>query len=78
MFYANLMQKGKVAYFARGYNYYRVHTNNVSTVTKKQDHIEEIKRIHAYYDQEFHLDAKQKKEIQKRYQFLAKVWRVKV
>ena len=36
VFYANLMQLGKISYVAKTYNYYRVHNNNVSTVTKKR------------------------------------------
>ncbi len=76
MFYSNLMQKGKIAYIAYPYNYYRVHTNNVSTITKKEDHFNEIKRIHCYFDEKFHLNEKQKKEIDKRYQFLKNVWQL--
>ncbi len=74
LFYVNVMQHGKVAFCAKTLNYYRVHGNNVSSVTKKDAHLKEIKRIHEYFDKTFHLDKKQKKEIQKRYSFLRKAW----
>ncbi len=76
MFYVNVMRQGKIAYTAKTYNYYRVHLNNVSTVTKKQDHLNEIKQIHQYFDQVYHLTNWQKEEIKKRYQFLKKAWKI--
>lgn len=77
VFYANLMQLGKISYVAKTYNYYRVHNNNVSTVTKKEDHLKEIEQIHHYFDTVFHLNGWQKEEIEKRYRFLKKVWKIK-
>lgn len=77
VFYANLMQLGKISYVAKTYNYYRVHNNNVSTVTKKEDHLKEIEQIHHYFDTTFHLTGWQKEEIEKRYEFLKKVWKIK-
>ena len=37
----------------------------------------EIKNIHSYYDKKFGLTSKQKKEIDKRYDFLNEVWNLK-
>ena len=77
LFYVNVMQNGKIAYSSKTLNYYRVHGNNVSSVTKKDAHLKEIKKIHAYFDEQFKLTKFQKKEIQKRYAFLEKVWNLK-
>lgn len=77
IFYVSLMQKGKIAYSNKTMNYYRVHGNNVSSVTKKQDHLNEIKRIHKYYENNYGLDKKQKEEINKRYEFLKEAWGLK-
>lgn len=74
LFYVNIMQKGKVAYVNKLYNYYRVHGNNVSSITKKDAHLKEIKRIYKYYDETFKLTKFQKKEMEKRYKFLKEVW----
>jgi glycosyltransferase involved in cell wall biosynthesis len=77
LFYANVINKGKIAYYNKPLNYYRVHGNNVSSVMKKQAHIDEIKKIHKYFDKKFNLDKKQKNEIEKRYDFLNKAWNLK-
>lgn len=77
LFYVNIMHKGFIAYYNRPLNYYRVHGNNVSSVTKKQDHMNELIRIHNYYDKTYGLTSEQKKEIDKRYKFLRKVWKLK-
>lgn len=77
LFYANIMHKGSVAFYNKPLNYYRVHGNNVSSITKKEAHIKEIMSIHDYYDKTYGLNNKQKKEIQKRYKFLKKVWGLK-
>lgn len=74
IFYANVMQEGKVAYFNKALNYYRVHGNNVSSVTKKEAHMKEMKEIHQYYRDQFKLSEEQEKEIKKRYSFLKEVW----
>ena len=76
VFYSYLMHLGDVAYSKKTYNYYRVHDNNVSTVTKKEDHIQEIKNIYNYYDQKYSLNSFQKDEMKKRCDFLKKVWRL--
>ena len=39
--------------------------------------MEEIKKIHEYYDKTYGLNNKQKKEIKKRYIYLEKVWKLK-
>ena len=73
LFYVNVMLKGKVAYVNKPINYYRVHGNNVTSTTKKEKHLQEIMAIHDYFDKNYHLNDKQKKEIQARYK-LKKVW----
>ena len=77
LLYANIMQLGDISYYDKTLNYYRVHGNNVSSVTKKEAHIKEIKKIHNYYEKNYGLNKKQKKEIEKRYKFLKKVWKLK-
>lgn len=77
LLYANIMQLGKVAYTKDVLNFYRVHGDNVSSVTKKEAHIKEMKQIHEYYDKTYGLNKTQKKEIQKRYKFLEKAWNLK-
>lgn len=74
LFYANVMSLGKVSYVNKPLNYYRVHGNNVSSVTRKEDYINELKRIYEYYSKKFGLDKKQIKEIKKRYQILKDAW----
>lgn len=68
------MKNGKIAFCNKAINYYRVHGNNVTSVTKKQAHFDEIVKIHKALDQEFKLNSNQKKEINKRYKFLKNVW----
>ncbi len=77
LFYVNVMKNGKIAYSSKTLNYYRVHGNNVSSVTKKDAHLKEIKQIHAYFDKQFKLTNFQKEQIEKRYKFLEKVWNLK-
>lgn len=74
LFYINAMDKGKIAFYNKPLNYYRLHGNNVTSTTKKQLHLNELKRVHQYIDNKYHLNSKQKKEIQKRYKFLERVW----
>lgn len=76
LFYANVMQTGKIAYTNKTLNYYRVHGNNVSSTTKKENHMKEIKKIHEYYKKNYGLNEFQKKQIEKRYAFLNKVWKL--
>ena len=72
------MLKGKVAYSAKPLNYYRVHGNNVTSVTKKQKHFDELLRIHDNINSKIHFTEKQKAELRKRYKFLRKTWGVKI
>ena len=74
LFYVYVMSKGKIAYFNKPLNYYRMHGSNVTSTTKKKLHLEEIKRVHQYIEETYGLDKKQKKEIEKRYKFLERVW----
>lgn len=76
VFYSNIMHRKnkKVAYINKTLNYYRVHNTNISSTTKKVDHINEIKKIHNFYRKKYGLSKKQENEINKRYQFLEKVW----
>lgn len=77
LFYTNVMKTGKIAFINSALNYYRVHGNNVTSTTKKEKHIEEIKRIHKRIDDEFKLTKRQKKLQEERIDFLNKVWRLK-
>lgn len=74
LFYVNVMQKGKVSYNAKVLNYYRVHGNNVTSVTKKENHLKEIMLIHEYFNKTYGLNSIQNKRINDRYKFLKKVW----
>lgn len=74
IFYASLMQRGKIRYINKVLNYYRVHGNNVTSMTKKQDHLNEITEVHNYFDKIFKLSKEQKERIEKRYCFLKNVW----
>lgn len=77
IFYANVMQNGYIAYNKKGLNYYRVHDKNVSTITKKESHLAEIKSIHEYYRKKYGLTKKQEENIKLRYIYLNKVWNLK-
>jgi glycosyltransferase involved in cell wall biosynthesis len=76
LFYVNIMTRGKISYYNKPLNYYRVHGNNVTSTTKKQAHFDEIKKIHSYFIKKFNLKDKHKKNINKRYSFLKKVWNI--
>lgn len=74
LFYINLMEKGKVAYYHKALNYYRVHGSNATTLNKKQLHYNEIKRLHHVLNDKYHFSKIQLKNIQDRYDFLESVW----
>ena len=74
LFYVYVMSTGKIAYYNRPLNYYRVHGNNVTSKTKKQKHFEEIQKIHNELEKMYGLNKEQKKNIENRYEFLKKVW----
>ena len=59
-------------------NYYRVHGNNVTSSTKKQNHFNEIKKIHEELDKDYKLTKIQKKNIKERYIFLQKAWDIEI
>lgn len=77
LFYILLMSKGKVAYIHETLNYYRLHGNNVSNTTKKEDFLDETIRIHQFIKNRFGLKEGQKQHIVKRYKFLIKIWELK-
>ena len=74
LFYLDIMSVGKIAFCSKALNYYRVHGNNVTALTKKQKHFDEIKKIHAIIEQRYELNKEQKNNIEERYNFLRKVW----
>ncbi len=77
LFYLKVMEKGKIAFINKPLNYYRLHGNNVTSLTKKQLHFDELKRVHKLLDKKYKFNKKQKNEINKRYKFLEKVWDLK-
>lgn len=76
LFYSYLMQKGKICFCRKVLNYYRVHGNNVSSIFSKKKHMEEIYKIHHYFDRNYHLNKFQKEQIKKRYDYLIHVWKL--
>lgn len=74
LFYINIMQNGKIAFINKPLNYYRVHGNNVTSTTKKERHLEEIKKIHKYVTKEFDLKHTHQDNMKKRIKFLEHVW----
>ncbi len=76
LFYVNVMREGKVAFANKQYNFYRVHGNNVTSTNKKKAQLDEIKKVHKEIGRMYNLNSKQKKEIEKRYKFLKRVWQI--
>ncbi len=74
LFYLNVMKNGKIAFYNKPLNYYRLHGNNVTSTTKKQLYFDEIVKIHDYISAEYSLTTEQKKSIKARQRFLKKVW----
>ncbi len=74
LFYLEVMKKGKIAFCNKPLNYYRLHGNNVTSVTKKQKHFDEIVRIHDEVRKMIEITPWHEEEIQKRYAFLKRVW----
>ena len=74
LFYVSVMAKGDIAFCNKPLNYYRLHGNNVTSVTKKQKHFDEIVRIHGEIRKMFEMTEWHEEEIQKRYEFLKRVW----
>lgn len=77
VFYNAVMQYGKIAYTNKNLNYYRLHGNNVSSVIKKEAHIEEIKSIYDYEIKNYKLNKNAKDKMNERIEFLKKVWKLK-
>lgn len=74
LFYVSVMKKGDIAFCNKPLNYYRLHGNNVTSVTKKQKHFDEIVRIHGEIRNMIEMTPWHEEEIQKRYDFLKRVW----
>lgn len=74
LFYVSVMKKGDIAFCNKPLNYYRLHGNNVTSVTKKQKHFDEIVRIHKEISNMIKMTNWHEQEIQKRYEFLRRVW----
>lgn len=74
LFYVSVMKKGDIAFCNKPLNYYRLHGNNVTSVTKKQKHFEEIVKIHNEIRKMIKFTDWHEKEINNRYEFLKKVW----
>ncbi len=77
VFYLQVMQLGNVAYESSVCNYYRIHGNNVTSVTKKNAHFEEIQQVHQFVRENFSLTEQQEAEIAKRYLYLKEMWNLK-
>ena len=76
-FYLKMYEKGKISFIRKTMNYYRIHGNNVTTVTKKQLHFDEIKKIHDELDKKYKFNNDQKKQIKDRNEYLKNQWKVK-
>ena len=74
LFYIYVISKGKICFINEPLNYYRVHGNNVTSTTKKQLHLDELKRVHEYIRKHFGLNEVQEENILNRYNFLEDVW----
>lgn len=77
LFYVNVMKNGKISFINKPLNYYRVHGNNVTSLTKKEKHLGEIKLIHDRIKKEFSLNTTHEKKMKERIEFLEKVWNLK-
>ena len=67
----------RLAYSNKAINYYRVHGDNVTSVTKKQAHFDEIVKIHKKISENIKLSKEQKKNINNRYKMLKNAWNLK-
>lgn len=77
LFYLNVMNLGNVAFYHKVCNYYRIHGSNVTSVTKKKEHLKEIQAVHQYIRTHFSLSSFQEEKINERYEYLKKVWDLK-
>jgi glycosyltransferase involved in cell wall biosynthesis len=76
LFYNLVMKKGDICYISDTINYYRLHGNNVTSLTKKQEHFDEIVRIHDENRKIVKFTKWHEDEIKKRYKFLKRVWKI--
>ena len=74
--YVEIMAKGDISYNSEAMNYYRVHGNNVSSTTKYQSHLDELKTLYDYYIKKYNLDDSHKKKIEERINYLKKEWKI--
>lgn len=77
-FYLSVMQNGKVAFVNKPLNYYRVHGTNVTSTTKKILHFEELKKVHNELNEAFPFTDEQKKQLNERYDFLRRIWKLDI
>ncbi len=76
LFYVSVMKQGKISFINKPLNYYRVHGNNVSSVMKKEKHLQEILKLYKLYIKEFDLTKEHKKLMRNRIEFLKSVWNI--
>lgn len=76
LFYVSVMKRGDIAYCNKPLNYYRLHGNNVTSLTKKKKHLEEIEKIHNEIRKMIKMTEWHEEEIKKRYEFLKRVWKI--
>lgn len=74
LFYLLVMQEGLVAYSKKVCNYYRIHGSNVTSITKKQAHFQEVKQIHEYILSHYKISKEKKENIKERQLYLIDVW----
>ncbi len=74
--YVNYILYGDIAYTDKIANYYRMHGNNVSSTTKAQDHITEIRRIYDMLNTRLNLSEEHRQAQEKRIEFLKEAWNI--
>jgi len=76
LFYFNYLLLGDVAYVDQVLNYYRLHGNNVSSVTERQTHFDEMKVLHQHFIDVLDLQQDARQRIVDREEFVKRVWGV--
>ena len=76
-FYLNVLEQGKIAFYKKTLNYYRLHGNNISSTMNKKNHLLEIQKIYSYLNQNNNLSKEQKENMNQRLKFLIEVWGIK-
>ncbi|MDF9824985.1 glycosyltransferase involved in cell wall biosynthesis [Breznakia sp. PF5-3] len=74
MFYIQMLSEGNILYSTNANNYYRVHGDNTTLVTKKKEYLREIERVHEYLNHTYTLSSKQQQRIKERYKELEQEW----